>query len=449
MSRKYVRERIAQNFVYPNKTVSEYDIEIVHDINDNSVSGTINSFDAYYDGTDITVSFNYTWNLNGAERWIDDSGKNHLLSVHMMSPTRVYYKPWRLVGDVSTTNVTGTTISGTTSFLVTPAQMGLTTLNIGEYNFEIRFIGHRAIFPVCQTFNVISPYCENACNRYAIYNPNDFACFVNYRDCDGVAQYLALAPLDDFEICACMGSISESCDLTITDLGSCTTPTPTPTRTPTPTPTVACVCESYTAENDSIESQAQVQWNACSDGLPVVQIIDPGTGISFCACQGTVEVIEGSATVSDLGPCPTPTPTPTRTPTPTPPIEYTGEWTWRNQDLGNATMSSAQINGVAVGTSNMSPSIFPLTSTLYGVTNPPKSAGTGDNIAWNSTTTINIGMNWNFFVPGATYFKEVDVNGTNVHQSTMAYGSPYNVITLSGGTIQPTDDVEVRVFGVV
>lgn len=438
MSRKYVRERIAQNFVYPNNTISEYDIEIVHDINDNSVSGTTSGFDAYYDGTNITVSFNYTWNLNGAERFIGDDGKNHLLSVHMVAPDKVYYKPWRLVGDVSTTNVTGTTITGTTSFLVTPAQMGLTSFVLGDYNFEVRFIGHRAIFPVCQTFDVISPFCENACNRYSISNSNAFSCFVNYRDCDGVAQYLPLGPGEDFEICACVGTLSYTCVLNVTDLGICIIPTPTPTPTPTP----GCNCRNYTAENNSIEALAEVQWNACGDGLPVVEIIDPGTGIFFCACEGTVIVTEGSATITNTGPCIEPTPTPT----PTPITEYTGEWIWRNQDLGNAQFSSAQINGSAIDTSNMGPSVFPLTSTLYGATQPPLSSPI-DGIAWNATTVINVGMYWNFFVPGATYFIEVDVNGTNVYQTTMAYGSPYNVISLAG--INPADDVEVRVFGVV
>lgn len=444
MSRKYVRERIAQNFVYPNNTISEYDIEIVHDINDNSVSGTISGFTATSDGTDITITFNYTWNLNGAERWIGDDGKNHLLSVHMMTPDKLYYKPWRLVSDVSTTNVTGTTITGTTTFTVTPAQMGVASFADGDYNFEIRFIGHRAIYPVCQTYEINAPFCD-VCAEYQISNNGAFGCTVNYNDCAGFPQFILLAGGDDITLCACQGSIVYECDLTVTLLGGCVTPTPTPTPTATP----ACVCRSYTAENNSLEAQAQIQWINCSDGLPITQTINPGLGIGFCACQGSVTVIGGSATITDTGTCAPPTPTPTPTPTSTPPVEYTGEWTWRNQDLGNAEFSSAQINGVAIGTANMGPSIFPLTSTLYGVTNPPESAGTGDGIVWNSTTTINVGMYWNFFVPGATYFIEIDVNGTNVHQSTMSYGSPYNVITLSGGVIQSTDDVEVRVFGVV
>jgi len=38
---KYIKQIINQDFVYPNNEVSEYDQEIVHDLNENSVSGTV------------------------------------------------------------------------------------------------------------------------------------------------------------------------------------------------------------------------------------------------------------------------------------------------------------------------------------------------------------------------------------------------------------------------
>ena len=44
MSRKYIKQINDYNFVYPNNLIYEYDTEIVHDINDNSVSGITNSF---------------------------------------------------------------------------------------------------------------------------------------------------------------------------------------------------------------------------------------------------------------------------------------------------------------------------------------------------------------------------------------------------------------------
>jgi len=93
MSRKYVRQRISENFVYPNNTVSEYDIEIVHDINDNSVSGTVTNFVCDVTTTEVTVTFDWTFSLNGAERFIDDNNLVHLFSVHMMEPSKTYFKP--------------------------------------------------------------------------------------------------------------------------------------------------------------------------------------------------------------------------------------------------------------------------------------------------------------------------------------------------------------------
>lgn len=151
MSRKYVRERISENFVYPNNTVSEYDIEIVHDINDNSVSGTVTNFVCDVTLSSVNVGFDFTFSLNGAERFIDSNNLVHLFSVHMMEPSKTYYKPWRLIGHRATSNLTGTTFSGTVAYTAEAADFNLANFIAGEYVFEVRFIGHRAIYPVCIT----------------------------------------------------------------------------------------------------------------------------------------------------------------------------------------------------------------------------------------------------------------------------------------------------------
>jgi len=52
MSRKYIKQIINQDFVYPNNEVSEYDIELVQDFNSNIVSGTVTNFSA----TTVTTS---------------------------------------------------------------------------------------------------------------------------------------------------------------------------------------------------------------------------------------------------------------------------------------------------------------------------------------------------------------------------------------------------------
>ena len=46
MSRKYISQVNNQNFVFPNNEVSEYDVEIIHDVNDNCVSGSVINFSA-------------------------------------------------------------------------------------------------------------------------------------------------------------------------------------------------------------------------------------------------------------------------------------------------------------------------------------------------------------------------------------------------------------------
>lgn len=155
MSRKYIREQIVENFIYPNNDQPEYGLEIVHDINNNSVSGTVNSFSATtVNSTGITFSINYTWVKNNAEPFIRNSNLLALLSVHMMVPQALSFKPWIVVQSQSTSVITGTIFIFSTTFSVVPAQFGLTTFTSGKYYFEVRFIGHRAIYPVCLQYNI-------------------------------------------------------------------------------------------------------------------------------------------------------------------------------------------------------------------------------------------------------------------------------------------------------
>ena len=150
MSRKYIRQIINQDFVFPNNGVYEYDVEIIHDINNNSVSGTITNLSTVSASTTgITLSHDWTWAQNGAETFIDASGNLQLFSVHMMTPDELYFKPWRLVDNVVTANTTGTTFSGTNTFTVLPSDFSISGFTSGEFLLEFRFIGHRAIYPVC------------------------------------------------------------------------------------------------------------------------------------------------------------------------------------------------------------------------------------------------------------------------------------------------------------
>jgi hypothetical protein len=151
---KYIPQINNQNFIYPNNDLPEYDINIIHDINDNSVSGTITNFSATtITSTGFTFTHDWSWSKNSAEPFISASGQIHLLSVHMLAAGQTYFKPWRCV-DIVTSGTTGsTTYSGTNTITVTPSQMGLSTFIYGTYYFEFRFIGSKAIYPVCYTYD--------------------------------------------------------------------------------------------------------------------------------------------------------------------------------------------------------------------------------------------------------------------------------------------------------
>lgn len=153
--RQYVKQLDDTNFIYPNNTLAEYDIEIVHQINNNTVTGTSNSFSATtVSSSSISFSLNYTWTKNGADVFILGNGELSLLSVHMMGPTQQYYKPWRMVHNVSNANTSLTGTTATTTFTVTPSQLGLGSFTTGTYFFDIRFVGKRSVYPVCTSLNI-------------------------------------------------------------------------------------------------------------------------------------------------------------------------------------------------------------------------------------------------------------------------------------------------------
>jgi hypothetical protein len=153
--RKYIKQIDSKNFVYPNNTVPEYDVEIIHDINNNSVSGTVTNFSATtVSYTGITVQFDYTWSLNGAEPFISQASEVNLFSVHAMEPSRTYFKPWRLIDFESSSNTALTSTGSTFSFTMLPSQFEIAGFTNGTYVIDVRMIGHRSIFPICASFVV-------------------------------------------------------------------------------------------------------------------------------------------------------------------------------------------------------------------------------------------------------------------------------------------------------
>lgn len=155
MSNQYIPQINNQNFVFPNYELAEYDVDIIHTPNENSVSGTITNFTGTsITSSGITFSYNYVWNKNNADPVISNSNVLNLLSVHVLAPNQNYFKPWRCVNLITTTSINGTTFSGFNTFTVTPAQLGLTSFTNGTFYLEFRFIGEKAIYPLCQTYTV-------------------------------------------------------------------------------------------------------------------------------------------------------------------------------------------------------------------------------------------------------------------------------------------------------
>lgn len=160
MSRKYIKQINNDNFVYPNNFLAEYDVEIVHNLTESSVTGTVTNFvTTSVSSTSITFNYTSSFNLNGGEAYVNFNYIQSLYSVHCMLPNQLYFKPWRTVSYKKLAVVGSpynTYTSSSNSFTITPSQFGLTTFSNGVYNFEFRMIGKRSVYPICQTITISS-----------------------------------------------------------------------------------------------------------------------------------------------------------------------------------------------------------------------------------------------------------------------------------------------------
>lgn len=156
--RRYIKQIDRNNFIYPNNTVSKYDNEIVHEINDNYPTGTINGISGItLNSTGLTFDVNWSYTRNGSELFRNIGGEYTYVSFHLLGPNQIYYKPWRLIGTISTTGSTITGDTQVTTFDVIPSDLGLTGFTNGDYSLEVRFIGKRSIYPVCGSFTGMMP----------------------------------------------------------------------------------------------------------------------------------------------------------------------------------------------------------------------------------------------------------------------------------------------------
>jgi hypothetical protein len=330
--------------VYPNNSVPEYDVELVQDINNNSVTGSVEAFTVTSSSSSsISISMNYTWNLNGAEKFVRASNRMSIISVHAMSPTQLYYKPFRTVFEVSLTDLSLTTYSQTgLTFTLIPSDLGLSAFTEGTYNFEVRFIGHTSIYPICLTVPVTftpvptptpTPTPGPNCYEYSVSNIGGSTRSVTYTTCEGVTNTINVPSggsvtlgcvregtifgnvvIIQGDVCGLTPTATPTSTPTSTPVGPTPTPTstPTPTATPTATPLGACVQCTVT----EVFSNTNIQYTTCS-GEPATTFLSAGTTNYNLGC-----IIEnsasGSASFSYGSVCGGPTPTPTATPVPQP-----------------------------------------------------------------------------------------------------------------------------------
>jgi hypothetical protein len=159
MGRKFIKQKDSLDFVYPNNFTAEYDLEIIHDINDNCVSGVTTVYSATtMSSTGITFNIQGSWSLNGAEPYINiNGGVLSVASIHLLGPTQSYYRPWRLVHNITSTGTTSSSVSFNENFTVLPSELGLTGFTSGTYYSEIRMIGKKCVYPICYTLELVTP----------------------------------------------------------------------------------------------------------------------------------------------------------------------------------------------------------------------------------------------------------------------------------------------------
>lgn len=349
MSKKYIGQVDNQNFIFPNHWVAEYDIDVLHDINDNCVSGTVNSFSvSNASATGITFSYNVTWTGNNALKYIRPDGNLSLWSLHLMGPTQNYYKPFRTVADGSTSTTTVNSYSQTGLITVTPAQLGLSSFTEATYYYEFRFIGSRCVYPVCGSiavsFNPVTPTptptagptgCtqSNVCMAFEITGATseNFAT-ISYNNCNGqlvnenfatngtryrcVEYVMGVAQIFSYTGMAAPTIYGGNCNSFSCPTGSTVTPTPTATSIPpTPTATPGPVTPTPT------EAPVYTYLAACTGGTILGWIPGSYAGSLGVTINGTCYVttyttinptigslITGTQTWGSC--CPTPTPTP-------------------------------------------------------------------------------------------------------------------------------------------
>jgi hypothetical protein len=351
MGRKYIGQVNNQNFVYPNYDMTEYDVEIVHDINNNCITGTVTSFSATtISSSSISFTYNGSYNFNGAEPFkgalVTPITIIPYLSVHCQVPGQTYMNTWRVVDSrnysVSTPPTTGSWTGD--SFTITPATFGLSSFTTGTYFFEFRFIAEKCLYKICTTLNV----------TVATPTPTPTPTSTPTPTAGPITSTPTPTP-------------------TGTPTPTPTGPTATPTSTPTITPTPVCSCyfhnaiigqadlnaatgntltfrnnKVYTGYFDCNGNEAFKQYDTagtytndlCPNGIPV----NVYYWVNDSATPASVSSVVNTGVC-----CTVPTPTPTATNTPTPTATFTPTPTATPAPIGQCYCYEIWVTGTTSG----------------------------------------------------------------------------------------------------
>lgn len=156
--KRYIKQIDREDFVFPNNTKSTFDRRLIHEINNNYPTGTINGITGNtFSSTTLDFDVDWTYLRNSSKLFKDKFGEYVYVTFHILTPDRVLYKPWIYIGKISTTNPNITTDSQVTNFNLSPSDLGLTEFIAGNYFVEVRFIGKRCVYPVCYDISSFIP----------------------------------------------------------------------------------------------------------------------------------------------------------------------------------------------------------------------------------------------------------------------------------------------------
>ena len=158
MAKKFIRQIIRDDFVFPNEKRSQYGTEIYHDVNNNTPTGEILAIDnPYLSASNISFDVSWSYIRNSSELFQLISGGTYtIITFHLLAPDQDYYKPWRLVEKVTTTNSSINTMYDTTTVSATASDLGLTGLTSGTYILEMRLISKRSVTVVQSELELVA-----------------------------------------------------------------------------------------------------------------------------------------------------------------------------------------------------------------------------------------------------------------------------------------------------